>query len=137
MTSQERSFRGSYLVAGRNRIFLRAILTTICSAANRPVLVPELFKTAGWARTSLFPLPFAEPLGPGEFLQLTYQDHTGRQSDVDLYWPTFPTARPVSATCPTIALSVPDGRPVETGITAAAFPGDTPFPVNRYLIARR
>jgi len=76
-----------------------------------------------------------QTLGAGDFLQRTYKDRTARDSDVDLYLAYLP-GRSSGLHQPQVCLMGSGWSPVESGITTLAFPGDQPFPANRYLIAR-
>ena len=90
-----------------------------------------------WVGTDTpIPTEILEKLGPGEFLQRTYQDQTGAQSDVGLYVAYFPNQTVLHRHLPQDCLAGSGWSPVESGITNLTFPGDAPFPVNRYLIAK-
>jgi EpsI family protein len=75
-------------------------------------------------------------LGPGEFLQRTYKNPTVGGGDVDLYLGYFPNRPALYKHLPQDCLAGSGWAPVESGVTTLAFPGDAPFPANRYLIAR-
>jgi EpsI family protein len=78
-----------------------------------------------------------QTLGPGDFLQRTYKDQTARDSDVDLYLAYLPgRSSGLYRHLPQDCLIGSGWSPVESGIATLAFPGDEPFPANRYLIAR-
>lgn len=75
-------------------------------------------------------------LGPGEFLQRTYKNQTVAGADVDLYLAYLSTRAALLHHLPQDCLVGSGWLPVESGITTLAFPGEDPFPANRYLIAR-
>ena len=91
----------------------------------------------GWVGADV-PIPgdILQSLGPGEFLQRTYNDQTPGQSDVDLYLAYLPNRTALFRHLPHDCMVGSGWSPVESGITTLALPGDTPFPVNRYLIAK-
>ena len=90
-----------------------------------------------WAGIDI-PIPdeTLQSLGAGEFLQRTYKDQASGDPDVDLYL-AYLAHRPVLYHhLPQDCLVGSGWSAVESGITLLAFPGDAPFPANRYLIAR-
>ena len=84
------------------------------------------------------PIPneILQTLGPGEFLQRTYKSQAPGSSDVDLYLAYLPNRPALYHHLPQDCLVGSGWSPVETSITTLALPGDTPFPANRYLIAK-
>lgn len=84
------------------------------------------------------PIPSAAllKLGPGEFLQRTYQDRNAEQPDVDLYLAYFPNQTVLERHLPQECLAGSGWLPVESGTTVLTLPGDGPFAVNRYVIAK-
>ena len=84
------------------------------------------------------PIPgeILKSLGTGEFLQRTYQDRTGKGPYVDLYVAYLESQQKLVHHLPQDCLEGSGWSPVEASTTTLAFPGDTPFPANRYLIAK-
>jgi EpsI family protein len=84
------------------------------------------------------PIPdeILKTLGTGEFLQRTYQDRTSTGAYVDLYVAYLESQQKLIHHLPQDCLEGSGWSPVEVGTTTLAFPGDTPFPANRYLIAK-
>jgi EpsI family protein len=84
------------------------------------------------------PIPdeILQTLGTGEFLQRTYQDRTGKSPYVDLYVAYLESQQKLIHHLPQDCLEGSGWSPVEVGTTTLAFPGDTAFPANRYLIAK-
>jgi EpsI family protein len=89
-----------------------------------------------WTGTDV-PIPedVLKTLGPGEFLQRTYRNPAG-DGYVDLYVAYLLTQRKLFGHLPQDCLEGSGWLPVESGTTTLAFPGDAPFPANRYLIAK-
>jgi EpsI family protein len=75
-------------------------------------------------------------LRPGEFLQRTYRDQTGGGAYVDLYVAYLLDQHVLFRHLPQDCLEGSGWTPVESGTTTLAFPGEVPFPANRYLIAK-
>jgi EpsI family protein len=90
-----------------------------------------------WVGTDI-PIPneALKKLGPGEFLQRTYHDGTAEQSDVDLYIAYFPNQTVLERHSPEQCLTGSGWSLVESDVTSLTLPGDAPFPVNRYLVAK-
>ncbi len=84
------------------------------------------------------PIPeeILKTLGTGEFLQRTYQERAGNGPYVDLYVAYLESQQKLVHHLPQDCLAGSGWSPVEVGTTTLAFPGDTPFSVNRYLIAK-
>jgi EpsI family protein len=82
------------------------------------------------------PIPDEILKSHGEFLQRTYKDQTARDADVDLYLAYLPIRSNLVNHLPQDCLVGSGWLPVESGITTLSFPGDAPFPANRYLVAR-
>lgn len=114
---------------------------------ERSPLASFPIELSDWVGTDI-PIPdeILKKLGPGEFLQRTYQtrtkeartqeDQTGGQSNVDLYIAYLPNQTVLYRHLPQECLAGAGWSPVEFGITNLAFSGDAAFPVNRYLIAK-
>jgi EpsI family protein len=85
-----------------------------------------------------FPIPdeTLKRLGAGEFLQRTYKDPTNNGAYVDLYVAYIPDQSAMFRHLPQDCLEGSGWAPVESGTTTLAFPGNAPFPANRYLIAK-
>ena len=90
-----------------------------------------------WVGTDI-PIPdeILKSLGPGEFLQRTYRNQTNPGTYVDLYLAYLPNQRALDSHLPQDCLGASGWSTVESGTTTLAFPGDEPFPANRYLIAK-
>lgn len=90
-----------------------------------------------WVGTDI-PLPneALKKLGLGDFLQRTYRDGTAEQPDVDLYVAYFFNQTVLERHLPQECLAGSGWSPMESGTTNLTFPGDAPFPVNRYVIAK-
>lgn len=90
-----------------------------------------------WGGTDV-PIPdeILKSLGSGEFLQRTYRDRSGSGSYVDLYVAYTANQRTLFRHLPEDCLEGSGWSPVETDKTTIAFPGDAPFPANRYVIAK-
>jgi EpsI family protein len=91
----------------------------------------------GWIGIDV-PLPAEtlKSLGPGEFLQRTYKNQRAGNADVDLYLAYFQNRDALYKHLPQDCLIGSGWSPLESGTTTLAFPGEPPFPANRYLIAR-
>jgi EpsI family protein len=90
-----------------------------------------------WAGVDV-PIPdeILRSLGPGEFLQRTYSNHTAGDPAVDLYIAYLPNRPALYHHLPKDCLEGSGWSPVESGITTVTLSGDTAFPANRYLIAK-
>ncbi len=84
------------------------------------------------------PIPgeILKTLGTGEFMQRTYRDRSGTGPYVDLYVAYLQSQQKLVHHLPQDCLEGSGWSPVEVSTTTLAFPGDTPFAVNRYLIAK-
>jgi EpsI family protein len=84
------------------------------------------------------PIPddILKTLGTGEFMQRTYRDRIATGPYVDLYVAYRQSQQKLVNHLPQDCLEGSGWSPVEVGTTTLAFPDDTPFPVNRYLIAK-
>ena len=95
------------------------------------------FELKSWAGTDI-PIPdeILQSLGPGDFLQRVYEDQKSQESYVGLYLGYFPNQRALYHHLPQDCLVGSGWSPVESSIATLRFPGDTPFPAHRYLIAK-
>jgi EpsI family protein len=75
-------------------------------------------------------------LGPGEFLQRTYEDWSAGGAGVDLYLAYLPNRPALYHHLPQDCLVGSGWSAVEASTTMLTFSGDSPFQANRYLIAR-
>jgi EpsI family protein len=84
------------------------------------------------------PIPgeILKTLGTGEFMQRTYRDRTATGPYVDLYVAYRRSQQKLVNHLPQDCLEGSGWSPVEVGTTTLAYPGDAPFSVNRYLIAK-
>jgi EpsI family protein len=107
------------------------------SVKPRATLASFPLELRGWSGTDI-PIPdeILKSLGPGEFLQRTYRNQTNPGTYVDLYLAYLPNQRSLDNHLPQDCLGASGWSPVAYGITTLAFPGDAPFPANRYLIAK-
>ena len=107
------------------------------SVIPRATLASFPLELRSWTGTDI-PIPdeILKSLGPGEFLQRTYQNQTNPGTYVDLYLAYLPNQRALDNHLPQDCLGASGWSPVASGITTLAFPGDAPFPANRYLIAK-
>jgi EpsI family protein len=94
-------------------------------------------KLQNWAGTDVFlDDESLKTLRPGDFLQRTYRDETGGTGYVDLYVAYLQNQHALFHHLPQDCLEGSGWSPVESGTTTLAFPGEAPFPANRYLIAK-
>jgi len=123
------------LLAG-TALFLRA-LDRQQSALPRTALASFPVELKSWAGTDI-PIPdeTLKSLGKGEFLQRSYKDPVRGGAYVDLYVAYIPDQHALFRHLPQVCLEGSGWSPVESGTTTLAFPGDAPFPANRYLIAK-
>ena len=75
-------------------------------------------------------------LRPADFLQRTYRDENDGTAYVDLYVAYLQNQHALFHHLPQDCLEGSGWSPVESGTTTLAFPGEAPFPANRYLIAK-
>ena len=94
-------------------------------------------KLQNWVGTDVFlDDESLKTLRPGDFLQRTYRDETGGTGYVDLYVAYLQNQHALFHHLPQDCLEGSGWSPVESGTTTLAFPGEAPFPANRYLIAK-
>lgn len=106
------------------------------SAAPRLELASFPFELKGWVGADvLIPGEIPKSLRPGQFLQRTYKEQTGGVY-VDLYVAYLRNQQALSSHLPQDCLEGSGWSTMESGTTTLAFPGDAPFPANRYLIAK-
>lgn|SRR5262245_12036423 len=91
----------------------------------------------GWSSTDIaLSQDILDVLGPGDFLLRRYQ-HPAASSPVDLFIAYFPSQRSGDTIhSPKNCLPGAGWAPVQSDRTTISLPGQTPFPANRYLIAR-
>jgi EpsI family protein len=78
-----------------------------------------------------------EVLGPGDFLLRVYQDPAEKQPFVDLFVAYFPSQRTGDTIhSPKHCLPGSGWLPVESSRVTLSLPGHSPFPANRYVIAK-
>ena len=136
------------MISWNKRIAVVAVLlvgtTLFLQAVTREQLVPPRtapasfpLKLESWSGVDV-PIPdeILSSLGPGEFLQRTYQNQAAGDSGVDLYLAYLPNRPALYHHLPQDCLIGSGWTPVQSGTTMLAFPGDAPFKANRYLIAR-
>jgi EpsI family protein len=123
------------LLAG-TALFLKA-LDRHQSVLPRTALASFPVELRSWAGTDI-PIPehTLKRLGAGEFLQRMYRDSIRSGAYVDLYVAYIPHRRALFRHLPQNCLEGSGWTPVEAGTTTLAFPGEAPFPANRYLIAK-
>lgn len=106
-------------------------------ALPRTALASFPLELKGWVGTDVpIPAEILPTLGTGEFVQRTYTDHSGSGAYVDLYLAYILNQHTLFRHLPQDCLEGSGWTPVEKSTTTLAFPGDTPFPANRYLIAK-
>lgn len=103
----------------------------------RTALASFPLELKNWAGTDV-PIDdqILKTLRPGEFLQRTYRDETGSGAYVDLYVAHLLNQHALLRHLPQDCLVGSGWSAVESGRTTLAFPGDVPFPANRYLITK-
>jgi EpsI family protein len=78
-----------------------------------------------------------EVLGPGDFLLRVYQNPAEKQPFVDLFIAYFPSQRAGDTIhSPKHCLPGSGWLPVESSRVTLSLPGHSPFPANRYVIAK-
>ena len=78
-----------------------------------------------------------EVLGPGDFLLRVYQNPAEQQPFVDLFIAYFPSQRTGDTIhSPKHCLPGSGWLPVESSRVTLSLPGHSPFPANRYVIAK-
>jgi EpsI family protein len=136
MISRDARFAMVTLLLTGTALFLRA-LDRRQSVWPRTALASFPAELRSWAGTDI-PIPdeTRKSLGKGEFLQRAYKDRAGGGAYVDLYVAYIPDQHALFRHLPQVCLEGSGWLPVESGTTTLAFPGDAPFPANRYLIAK-
>lgn len=118
-------------------IFLRA--------GNRKEVLPpylplESFPShlESWeGRDLVIPQDSLAVLGPGDFLLRDYQNQSPSVPDVDLFLAFFPSQRAGDTIhSPKNCLPGSGWYPLESGRITLSLPGHSPFPANRYVIAK-
>jgi EpsI family protein len=108
--------------------------------APRQPLPSFPLQLGSWAGTDV---PISEEtlrvLGPGDFLLRIYENQKQQQDpDIDLFIAYFPSQRMGDTIhSPKHCLPGAGWLPVESGHITVWLPGQTPFPANRYVIAKR
>jgi EpsI family protein len=83
------------------------------------------------------PKDVLEVLGPGDFLLRDYQNPAEKQPSVNLFIAYFPSQRTGdSIHSPKHCLPGSGWLPVESSRVTLSLPGHSPFPANRYVIAK-
>ena len=76
-------------------------------------------------------------LGPGDFLLRAYRPQGNRQPSTDLFIAYFPSQRAGDTIhSPKNCLPGAGWTPIDSARIALSLPGHSPFPVNRYVIAK-
>ena len=90
-----------------------------------------------WVGTDV-PIPeeILKTLRPGEFLQRRYENQGRSGAYVDLYLAYLQNQHALFQHLPQDCLQGSGWSTVQSGTTTLAFPGEAPFPANRYLIAK-
>jgi len=118
-------------------IFLHARSRTEILPAHQPLAsFPQ--QLGEWTGTDLdISADVLEVLGSGDFLFRVYQNTAVTEPDVDVFLAYFPTQR-AGDTVHSPRNCLPGGgwSPVESQRILISLPGYTPFPANRYLIAK-
>ena len=134
------------MISWNARFTIVAILTagTAFFLQARPQFVPPRATLASlplqlenWTAMDI-PIPdyALQSLGPGEFLQRTYQDRMTAEPAVDLYLAYLPNYHEWNRHLPPDCIAGSGWSRLESDTTSLAFPGDAAFPANRFLIAK-
>ncbi len=136
MISRNTRFAIVTLLLAGTALFLRA-LDRQQSVLPRTALASFPVELKRWAGMDI-PIPdeTLKSLGKGEFLQRMYKEPVSDGAYVDLYVAYIPDQHALFRHLPQVCLEGSGWSPVESGTTTLAFPGDAPFPANRYLIAK-
>ena len=128
-----------------------AVVVLLLSAAlllqarsRREIIAPRLtlskfpHNLAAWAGTDVpMDKETLNILGPGDFLLRVYQNSSVAETPVDLFIAYFPSQRAGDTIhSPKNCLPGAGWNPVESSQVMLSLPGRSPFPANRYLIAR-
>lgn len=91
-----------------------------------------------WTGTDVdIPADVLEVLGPGDFLFRVYQNTAVNEPDADIFLAYFPTQRAGDTVhSPRNCLPGAGWSPVDFSRILISLPGHTPFPANRYVIAK-
>lgn len=91
-----------------------------------------------WTGTDVeIPQNVRDVLGAGDFLLRVYQDSSATEPYVDLFLAYFPSQRTGDTIhSPKNCLPGAGWSPVESSRIMISLPGHTPFPANRYVIAK-
>ena len=105
-----------------------------------PRLALQSFPTqlSAWTGTDFaIPKDVLEVLGPGDFLFRDYQNPAEKQPSVNLFIAYFPSQRTGDTIhSPKHCLPGSGWLPVESSRVTLSLPGHSPFPANRYVIAK-
>ena len=91
-----------------------------------------------WTGTDVpIPQDARDVLGPGDFLLRVYEQADSQQPDIDLFLAYFPSQRAGDTIhSPKHCLPGAGWLPVESRRVLVSLPGQSPFPANRYVIAK-
>lgn len=118
-------------------IFLRARTGAEVFPARAPLSsFPE--HIANWSGRDVAIEPdVLKVLGPGDFLSRVYSDQEQAQDSIHLFLAYFPSQRTGDTIhSPKNCLPGAGWTPIESRRITLSVPGYTPFPVNRYIIAK-
>ena len=136
MTSRNPRLAIVILLLVGTALFLRA-LDRKQSVLPRTALASFPLALKSWAGTDIpIPAETRKRLGTGEFLQRMYKDPVNGGAYVDLYVAYIPDQHALFSHLPQVCPAGAGWSPEESGTTTLAFPGDTPFPANRYVITK-
>jgi len=137
MTRSMAGFVTVALILCGSAIFLQARTRSEVLPNRRPLgSFPE--KLGGMDGTDVeIPAESLQVLGPGDFLLRVYDDDTSANLPVDLFIAYFPSQRAGDTIhSPKNCLPGAGWAPVQSSRIMLSSPGQAPFPVNRYVIAK-
>jgi EpsI family protein len=124
---------------------LIAVTAILLQARGRTEYIPQRqplssfpAELANWDSTEIVQdKQILEILGPGDFLERTYEDPDGKLPYIDLFLAYFPSQRAGETPhSPQHCLPGAGWNPDENVRVTLSMPGHTPFPANRYVISK-
>jgi EpsI family protein len=118
-------------------VFLHARGRSEILAARQP-LASFPYQMGSWSGTDIsIPADMLEILGPGDFLFRSYQNSEAGIPDVEIFLAYFPSQRAGDTVhSPRNCLPGAGWSPVNFDRVSLSFAGHSPFPANRYVIAK-
>jgi EpsI family protein len=126
-------------------VVLIAVTAILLQARGRTEYIPQRqplssfpAELANWDSTEIVQdKQILEILGPGDFLERTYEDPDGKLPYIDLFLAYFPSQRAGETPhSPQHCLPGAGWNPDENVRVTLSMPGHTPFPANRYVISK-